>query len=124
MEKALDHLYIVSTVAFTVYSQLIMRWQVSLAGGLPTDTSGKVMFVGALLLKPWVITGMAASFFAGVSWMLAMTKFEVSYAFPFVSVTYVLILISSAVLFNETMNSPKIVGTLIIMVGLVVLARG
>jgi drug/metabolite transporter (DMT)-like permease len=124
MEKFLNHAYIISTVLFTVYSQLIMRWQVSLAGKLPQDFSGKVQFIGSLLLNPWVLSGVVATFLAGVSWMLAMSKFEVSYVFPYISLNYVLILFASFFIFNESLTIAKLIGTLVVVLGLIVIARG
>lgn len=124
MSRFIDHSYILLTIFFTVYSQLVMRWQVTAAGQLPDDITGKVRFVIILLLNPWVITGVIATFFAGVSWMLAMTRFEISYAFPFVSLNYILILAASVFLFNESFSVTKILGSLIIIVGIVVIAKG
>ncbi|NOU40013.1 MAG: EamA family transporter [Methylotenera sp.] len=124
MTKFLEHVYIFSTIIFTVYSQLIMRWQVSLAGELPQELSGKLQFVGNLLLDPWVFSGIVATFLAGVSWMLAMTKFEVSYAFPYVSLNYVLILFASFFIFNEQLSIAKLIGTLIVVLGIIVIAKG
>lgn len=124
MSRFIDHSYILLTIFFTVYSQLVMRWQVTAAGQLPDDITGKVRFVLILLLNPWVITGVISTFLAGVSWMLAMTRFEISYAFPFVSLNYVLILAASVFLFNESFSVTKILGSLIIIVGIVVIAKG
>jgi hypothetical protein len=80
MARFIDHFYIVGTVIFTVYSQLIIRWQVSIAGNAPEGFIGKAYFVGQLLLNPWIISSILATFFAGVSWMLVMSRFEISYA--------------------------------------------
>lgn len=122
--RVLDHVYILSTIVFTVYSQLVMRWQVSFAGPLPGDTAGKVAYVTHLLVNPWVVTGIVSTFFAGVSWMLAMTKFEVSYAFPYVSLNYVLVLFASVLLFHESITGAKLAGTVLVVAGLFVIARG
>jgi multidrug transporter EmrE-like cation transporter len=124
MHKPFDHIYILFTILFTVYSQLIMRWQVVRAGEIPPDFSGKVQFVASLLLNPWIMTGIVATFLAGVSWMLAMTRFEVSYAFPFVSINYILVLIASIYLFNESLTITKLTGTLIVALGIIIIARG
>lgn len=124
MSRFIDHSYILLTIFFTVYSQLVMRWQVTAAGQLPDDITGKVRFTIILLLNPWVITGVISTFLAGVSWMLAMTRFEISYAFPFVSLNYVLILAASVFLFNESFSVTKILGSLIIIVGIVVISKG
>lgn len=124
MLKWIDHVYILSTVLFTVYSQIIFRWQVGLAGPLPADAYGKIRFIIAQLANPWVISAIGATFLAGVSWMLAMTKFEVSYAYPFVSLTYVLILAASVVFFHEAMSFPKVAGSILIVLGIITIARG
>lgn len=124
MSRFFNHSYIFLTIFFTVYSQLVMRWQVAAAGQLPDDVSGKIRFIVAILLNPWVVTSIIATFFAGVSWMLAMTRFEVSYAFPFVSLNYVLILAASVLLFNESFTVTKFVGSLIVIVGIIVIAKG
>lgn len=101
-----------------------MRWQVSAAGALPTDTPGKINFVIELLLNPWVLSGIVATFLAGVSWMLAMTKFEISYAYPFVSLNYILVLAAGFLLFNETINVTKLAGSALVILGVIVIARG
>ena len=124
MTKIVNHLYIFLTIIFTVYSQHIMRWQVSLAGDLPNSLSGKIDFLKALLLNPWIVTSLLSTFLAGISWILAMTRFEISYAFPFVSLNYVLILVASVIVFNESFTVTKLVGSIIIVIGIVVIAKG
>lgn len=124
MNRASDHLYILSTILFTVYSQLVLRWQVGNAGQVPADAAGKVGFIASLLMNPWVITGIVATFLAGVSWMLAMTRFEIGYAYPFVSLNYVIVLAASVLFFQESLSGPKIVGTILVVVGIVVISKG
>ena len=123
MSRLVDHLYIASTIVFTVYSQLVMRWQVSQAGALPIDLMGKVKFVGLLFLNPWVVSSIVATLFAGISWMLAMSRFEISYAYPWVSLNFILMLLFGVLFFSETFNSAKFLGTLLVVAGIVVIAR-
>lgn len=123
MLRVVDHLYIVSTLIFTVYSQLIIRWQVSNAGNLPEDFAGKIYFIGQLLINPWILSSILATFFAGVSWMLAMSRFEISYAYPWISINFVLILILGVLLFNESLSGAKLLGTFLIVAGIVLIAR-
>ncbi|TBR75835.1 MAG: hypothetical protein EPN64_10850 [Burkholderiaceae bacterium] len=119
----MDYSYIASTILFTVYSQLVMRWQVSLAGPLPADFTGKVRFVTQLFLNPWVLSSIFATLISGISWMLAMTRFEISYAYPWVSLNFVFMLIFGVLLFGESFNSAKMFGTLLVIAGIVVIAR-
>lgn len=122
--KILDHAYIIIAVILAAYSQLVIRWQVELAGELPTDLSGKFGFIVQLLLNSWVISSIMATFLAGVLWMLAMTKFEISYAFPFVSLNYIILLVAGHLLFGEAINASKVAGTILVMMGLLVIVRG
>jgi drug/metabolite transporter (DMT)-like permease len=123
MTRTLDHLYILAMILFTAYSQVVMRWQVSLAGALPPTTIGKIGFVTSLLLNPWVLTGIAASFLAGVAWMLALSKFELSYAYPFVSLIYILVLASGVLLFRDSLTAGKALGTAVIVAGILIVAK-
>ena len=123
MSKLFDHLYIAGTIAFTVYSQLIMRWQVSLTGPLPSDLAGKAGFVGRMFLNPWVISSIVATLFSGISWMLAMSRFEISYAYPWISLNFLLMFFFGVVVFDESFSSMKLVGTLLVVSGIAVLAR-
>ena len=124
IQKILDHFFIISTIIFTVYSQLIMRWQVSNAGQLPADFSGKFKFIFCLLTNPWVISGILATFFAGVSWMMAMTQFDISYAFPFVRLNYIIILLAGIFIFHEPMSFTKAIGSSVVIIGILILSKG
>ena len=101
-----------------------MRWQVASAGPLPADMSGKIAYVAHLLINPWVLSGIIATFFAGVSWMLAMTKFEISYAYPFVSLNYIFVLMAGFLIFNESVSMEKFIGSALVVLGIIVLAKG
>lgn len=122
--RLISHVYIALTVMFTVYSQLVMRWQVGDAGALPTSLSAKVMHVAALLLNPWVMSGLASTFIAGVCWMMTLTQFQLSYAYPFVSLTYVLVMLGGAVFFSDALNLSRVLGTCVVLAGVLIIARG
>jgi drug/metabolite transporter (DMT)-like permease len=119
-----DHGYIAATILFTVYSQLVLRWQAARLGAAPDGFVAKLQFVLPLFLNGWVLSALVATFLAGMSWMLAMTRFQLSYAFPFASLSYIFIMFAAFVLFREPASAAKVVGTLLVFAGLVVIARG
>lgn len=119
-----DHFYIAGTVIFTVFSQLVMRWQVSQAGALPIDLAGKMQFVAQLFFNPWIVASILATLFAGISWMLAMSRFEISYAYPWIGLNFVLMMLFGALLFGEPINLEKFLGTAFVIAGVVLIARG
>lgn len=119
----LDYLYIFGTIFFTVYGQLVLKWQVSRAGPFPADVSEKIWFMLRLLLNLWVISGMVGAFLAFLCWMAALTKFELSYAYPFMSLAFVLGLVLSAIFFQEAVTFPKVLGLSLIIIGIIISSR-
>jgi multidrug transporter EmrE-like cation transporter len=120
----MSYLYILGTVFFTVYGQLIIKWQVTMAGSLPVEPSGRILFLFRLIVNPWVISSLVAAFLAFLSWTMAMTKFDLSHAYPFTSLSFLLVLIFSGAFLGETIGWPKLIGVGLIMAGIVVTSRG
>jgi multidrug transporter EmrE-like cation transporter len=120
----MNYLYIALTILFTVYGQLILKWQVSQAGALPANTGAKIGFLFELLLNPWIVSGFIAAFLASLCWMAAMTKFNLSHAYPFMGLSFVLVLFGSGIFFGEAVTPLKISGTALIVIGIVVASQG
>lgn len=120
----MSYFYIFLTILLTVYGQIVIKWQVLRAGALPEALPDKVAFLFQLLLNPWVISAFAAALLASVFWMAAMTKLQLSHAYPFMSLAFVLIMVASGVFFNEPITPLKIVGISLVILGLVVGSQG
>lgn len=118
------YLYIALTILLTVYGQLIFKWQVGQAGVLPVSLGGKIGFMLGLLLNPWVLSGFAAAFIAALCWIAAISKMELSHAYPFVGATFAFVLIGSGLFFGEAITPLKIVGTALIVLGIIVASQG
>jgi multidrug transporter EmrE-like cation transporter len=120
----MDYLYIFGCILFTVYGQLIVKWQVADSGALPEGLAETILFLLRLLFNPWIISGIAAGFLAMLSWMAAMARFQLSYAYPFMSLAFVLVLGLSALIFREPLTATKIIGMILIIVGVAITSRG
>jgi len=115
----MGYIYIALTILFTVYGQMVLKWQVALSGPLPSGSVEKVTFLLGLLLNPWVLSGFCAAFLASLAWMAAMTKFQLSYAYPFMSLNFVLVLGLSAWLFQEPVSMAKVAGIVLVVLGII-----
>ena len=116
----MSYVYVFLTILLTVYGQIIIKWQVVKAGALPLTMAGKCDYIFHLLLNGWIITALFAAFLASLSWMAAMTKLPLSFVYPFMSLSFVMVAILSVVIFHEVMTLPKIVGLSLIIIGLIV----
>ncbi len=119
----MGYFYIFGTILFTVYGQLIIKAHIGKFGNLPDTTIEKVIFLTKVLFDPWIFSGFLSAFIASFFWMAAMTKFDISYAYPFMSSAFVLVFIISAILFHEPVTWQKIIGLLLIVAGIIVTSR-
>ena len=117
-------MYVFLTILFTVYGQLIIKWQVTLAGPLPVNNFAKVFFLFHLLINPWVISAFFAAFLAALSWIMAMTKLELSYAYPFMSLSFVLVMFLSIFFLHESVSIIKVISLTFIVLGIALLGYG
>jgi len=119
----MGYLYIGITIFFTVYGQLVLKWRVRLRGDFPSGLIEKFLFLLKLFNDPWILSCFFAGFLAALGWMAAMTKFELSHAYPFTSVSFVFVLLLSGFVFHESITLPKLLGVMLIMTGIIVGAK-
>jgi multidrug transporter EmrE-like cation transporter len=55
--------------------------------------------------------------------LMALSRVDISYAYPFLSVSYVLVLIASHYLFGEVINPARVTGIALICAGTIFVAR-
>jgi len=125
MQFILNHLYLLLAIFFGVVSQLIIKWQMSAFSFNDYETwQDKFALAFSMLLNPYIIISLILTLLAGVTWMIAMTKFEISYAYPYTLLGLVLVTIFSVIFFGESVNTYKIIGIAVIVLGIVLISKG
>jgi len=119
----IGYFYIGGCLFFTVYGQLIIKWRVSLFGNMPEDMSGKFLYLFNVLSDPYIISGLFSAFLASLFWIAAMTKFDLSFAYPFMSLAFVIVLLLSNSLFSESIGIYKLLGMIFIVLGVYISSR-
>ena len=114
---------VAATVILTVYGQLVFKWRIDEAGEVPSQGAERLRYAGDLALDPWVISVFVAALAASLTWALALTRFELSFAYPFMALSFVLVLVFGAAFLNESMTWAKVAGVLLIVLGLVIGSR-
>jgi multidrug transporter EmrE-like cation transporter len=124
MRSISGYLYIFMTIVLTVYGQLVIKWRMDVAGPGPDSAADKILYLLRLLFTPWVISGLAAALLASVFWMATLTRFPLSYAYPFIAFTFVLVVGGGGLLFGEAIRWPTIVGLAFIVTGITIASQG
>ena len=116
--------YILGTLLFTVYGQIILKWRLSgLKIVLPENGMDKLVFMVKLLFDPFIFSGLLSAFVASFFWMAAMTKFEITQAYPFMSLAPAMVFVVGILFLGETFTIGKVVGLALIIIGTIVTVK-
>ncbi|OYV12967.1 MAG: EamA-like transporter family, partial [Methanosaeta sp. ASO1] len=58
-----------------------------------------------------------------IFWLLALSRMELSFVYPFISLTYILVLGLSHLVFRECIGLNKIAGSVLIILGLILISK-
>ena len=121
----MGYFYIFGTIFFTVYGQLVLKWRINDVDSLPASFTEKIFFLINLLFDPWIFSGFASAFVASFFWMAAMTKFDVSHAYPIIVGGLVILTSLFAIVFlRESVSMLKVMGVILIVSGVYFLSKG
>lgn len=92
--------------------------------GGPSDTlQEKVRFLIQALSDLYVLSGFLSAFVASLFWMLAMTKLDLTQAYPFISLSPALVFLIAVLFLGESFTWGKVIGLLLIVAGTMVTVR-
>jgi multidrug transporter EmrE-like cation transporter len=73
--------------------------------------------------QPWIICGLVFYFVSAGLWIAALTRVDVTVAYPMLSMGYVIAAVAAWQLFGEQLGTMRLVGIATILVGVVILTR-
>jgi drug/metabolite transporter (DMT)-like permease len=105
-----------------VGGQLLLKRGMTLLGEQSLSPSGLVGVGARMALSPWVILGIMVYVSGTFFWLIALSRVELSFAYPFASLSYVLILASSWLFLGESINALRLLGVVAICIGVLVIS--
>ena len=76
-----------------------------------------------LALEPHILGGVACYVVSLVVWIMALSRVEVSIAYPLLSIGYVINAVAAWYLFGESVNAVRMAGIGFIVIGVFLVAR-
>lgn len=119
-----DFIFIILTIIFTAYAQIVMKWQSPKLLEFPVDNMERIRFLIALIFNPWILSVLVAAFLSMICWMFALSRFRLNFAYPFYSLIFVVVIILAAILFQETITIYKFIGIVFIVMGVIFIGQG
>lgn len=112
-------------ILFTVFTNAIA--QILLKRGMMTigalDLSAPVATVFKVVFQPFVFAGLCMFVISMASHLLVLSKVELSFAYPFLSLAYVVVLAFAWFGFGEQVGMVRIAGVALICAGTILVAQ-
>jgi drug/metabolite transporter (DMT)-like permease len=111
---------ILMSVTFAAVGQV--SWKVGMDFIGPVTDLRPSDFI-SIFLDPYVFFGLIMYGLGTIFWLIALSRMELSFLYPFISLTYILVLALSYLVLKESIGLNKMVGTVLIISGLLLISR-
>ncbi len=116
-------LFLLTGVLLNAGAQLLLKAGVKPLGALSIEMS-TILSTAARVLTQWpILAGLACYVISVGVWLVALSRVEVSMAYPMLSLGYVVNAFAAYWLFGEALGPARCAGIAIILVGVYVVAR-
>ncbi|MGA9852743.1 MAG: SMR family transporter [Gammaproteobacteria bacterium] len=120
----ISFLLVITGVLLNAAAQLLLKAGVSRVGVIHLQLNTILTAGWKLAFEPHILGGLACYVVSVVVWILALSRVQVSIAYPMLSLGYVVVAIAAWLIFGETLGAMRIAGIAVIIVGVFLLARG
>ena len=115
--------YILPSIFTGVLGQLLLKHGMSGMGALSLGEGNLISLIFKVFTNPWVILGLACYVGGLLFWLIALSKAPLSFVYPFATLTMAMVVLSSAVVFHETLTPARLIGVATITMGVFIVAR-
>ena len=121
--KASSILLALVSVALNAAAQLALKQGTRVVGVAAHDVSSGWTVLSRAALNSWVWVGLVAYVLSVALWLLVLSRVQVSYAYPIVSLGYVMATAAAWVLWREDVSAMRMAGIGLICLGVLLVAR-
>lgn len=114
-------LLILISVLLNCAAQLCIRKGMLIVGEI--GMTGLIQNLGNMLTNLWLWAAMFCYAISILMWMAVLSKVEVSFAYPFLSVGYVVAALVGYYFFGESLTLTRIAGIIVICIGVYLISR-
>jgi multidrug transporter EmrE-like cation transporter len=114
---------ILTGVMLNAIAQLALKASVKEIGVIGLNFSSSAPAFLRLACEPFLWIGLFCYGISVIVWILALSRVDVSIAYPMLSMGYVVNAFAAWQLFGESMNPARLVGIGIVLLGVFILAR-
>tara|TARA_B100000686_G_C15783360_1_gene476092 strand:+ start:34 stop:405 length:372 start_codon:yes stop_codon:yes gene_type:complete len=117
----MNFIIIIISVLLNALAQIFLK--IGMKKFAPIDLQNNLLQTSiAIILNPYIIGGFISYGASIILWLWVLSKVEVSLAYPFQALGYILVTILAWLIFHEEINILRIFALVFITIGLILLA--
>jgi drug/metabolite transporter (DMT)-like permease len=111
------------SVLINVTAQLLLKQGMMRVGYFAFAWENVTPVAVRILSDPFILLGILSYVVSVTVWLLVLSRTDVSYAYPIISMGYILTAIAAYFFLHEPLTIARIVGIFVIMVGVYLVSR-
>jgi drug/metabolite transporter (DMT)-like permease len=116
-------IYILVSVLMGAIGQILLKKGMTTMGPITLSLGQLPTTLWRMATNPFVIIGLLIYVGGTVFWLSALSRVDLSYAYPFASLSYIVMLAAGWFLFDEHISAMRILGTLVVAIGVFLISR-
>jgi multidrug transporter EmrE-like cation transporter len=114
---------IISGVLLNTFAQLLLKLGMNQIGHFEFTLQNFLTVATKLIINIPIISGLTIYVISVAVWLLVLSRVQVSYAYPMLSIGYIVNALAAYYLLNEPINALRILGIFIIIAGVYLVSQ-
>ena len=121
--NAISFSLLMTGVLLNAGAQLLLKAGTNPVGAFQFSMENVVPIGWKLATQPHIVSGLGCYVISVVVWVMALSRVEVSIAYPMLSIGYVVNALAAWYLLGEAVSAMRFAGIFVIIIGVVMVAR-
>lgn len=116
-------LILLVAILLSVAGELLLKHGMNRVGHLSLQWTALLPGLWRTFSTPAILAGFALVFLGSIFWLSVLSRVDLSWAYPMLSLGYVIGVIAAWLLLGEQFNLPRLAGVLVVCSGVMIIAR-
>ncbi|MFC1771339.1 hypothetical protein ACFLZV_05570 [Candidatus Margulisiibacteriota bacterium] len=90
---------------------------------IAAKSANAITVISSYCLMPQIVFATAFIIIGGILWLVAMSKYQLSFLYPFLSINYICIIIGSQIFLDEKVSLFRYLSICLIILGLIIISK-
>jgi drug/metabolite transporter (DMT)-like permease len=116
-------LFLLIAITLGAFGQISLKYGMKQYGALGAPGTSMAAGLARAVISPYVLLGLFLYAVSSAFWLVVLSKWALSYAYPMIATNYLLVVLLSRMFFRETVAPFQWVGIVLMVAGLMLVAR-